>query len=103
MAGGEELYVGTVMSNRLKVVGIDLVSSGEIDVEGQFESLLKRDKKEYVYRKLIFRDGVIIGCIFMGDVRGNREILSGIEEKKDVVQLKGKILEGDFDFTRLGE
>ena len=103
MAGGEELYEGTVMSNRLKVVGIDLVSSGEIDVEDQFQSLVKKDEKEYIYRKLIFKDGVIIGCILLGDVRGNREILNAIGGKKDVAYLKGKIFERDFDFKRLGE
>jgi nitrite reductase (NADH) large subunit len=103
MAGGEELYEGTVMSNRLKVVGIDLVSSGEIDVDGQFESLVKEDEEKYIYRKLILKDGVIIGCILLGDVRGNGEILNAIEEKKDVAHLKGKIFERDFDFRRLGE
>ncbi len=103
MAGGEELYEGTVMSNRLKVVGIDLVSSGEIDVDGQFESLVKEDEAKYIYRKLIFKDGVIIGCILLGDVRGNGEILNAIEEKKDVAHLKGNIFETNFDFRRLGE
>jgi len=102
MAGGEELYAGTVMSNRLKVVGIDLVSSGEIDVDGQFESLVKEDEKKYIYRKLVLRDGVIIGCILLGDVRGSMEILHAIEEKKDVTPVKGEILDADFDFKRLG-
>ncbi len=102
MAGGEELYEGTVMSNRLKVVGIDLVSSGEIDVEGQFESLVKKDEEKYIYRKLIFKGGLIIGCILLGDVSGNKEILNAIEGKKDVAHLKGEILEEDFDFKRLG-
>jgi nitrite reductase (NADH) large subunit len=36
MARGGESYEGTVMSNRLKVVGIDLVSSGAINVHPFF-------------------------------------------------------------------
>ena len=103
MAGGEELYEGTAMSNRLKVAGIDLVSSGEIDVENQFESLVEKDEEKHMYRKLIFDDGVIIGCILLGDMRGNREILNAIEMKKDVTHLKAEILEDGFDFKRLGE
>ena len=101
MGGGEELYEGTVMSNRLKVVGIDLVSSGEIDVEDQFESLVRKDEEQYIYRKLVFDDGVIIGCILLGDVRGNREVLEAIERKKDVTDVKAEILEEGFDFKRL--
>jgi nitrite reductase (NADH) large subunit len=103
MAGGEELYEGTVMSNRLKVVGVDLVSSGEIDVEGKHESLGERDEERYIYRKLIFDDGIVIGCILLGDVRGNREILEAIERKRDVTHVKAEILEDGFDFKRLRE
>ncbi len=103
MAGGEELYEGTVMSNRLKVAGIDLVSSGQIDVEGKFESLVAEDKERHIYRKLIFDGGVIIGCILLGDVRGSREILNAIEKEKDVTHLKAEISEDGFDFKRLGE
>jgi nitrite reductase (NADH) large subunit len=102
MAGGEATYEGTVMSNRLKVVGIDLVSAGEIDVEGKFESLVEKNEGKHVYRKLVFDDGLMIGCILLGDVSGNREILEAIERKIDVTNVKAEILEEDFDFKRLG-
>jgi len=70
-------------------------------VDSQFESLVKRDEDKYIYRKLIFKDGVFIGCILLGDVRGNREILEAIEKKKDVTNVKAEILERGFDFKRL--
>jgi nitrite reductase (NADH) large subunit len=101
MAGGEAVYEGTVMSNRLKVVGIDLVSTGEIDVENHREARVQKDDEEHVYRKLIFDDGVMIGCILLGDVRGNREILEAIEKKKDITDVKEEILGSGFDFQRL--
>jgi nitrite reductase (NADH) large subunit len=101
MADGEGLYAGTVMSNRLKVVGIDLVSSGEIDADGQFESLVREDEEKHIYRKLVLSDGVIVGCILLGDVRGSMEILHAIEEKKDVTRVKGEIVKENFDFKRL--
>ncbi len=101
MGGGEAIYEGTVMSNRLKVVGIDLVSAGEIDVEGQFEASVEKDEGRHVYRKLVFDDGLMIGCILLGDVSGNREILEAIERRRDVTHLKAKMLEEGFDFKRL--
>jgi nitrite reductase (NADH) large subunit len=101
MAGGEAVYEGTVMSNRLKVVGIDLVSTGEIDVENHREARVQKDDEEHVYRKLIFDDGVMIGCILLGDVRGNREILEAIEKEKDITDVKEEILGSGFDFQRL--
>ncbi|MDP2967738.1 MAG: FAD-dependent oxidoreductase, partial [Deltaproteobacteria bacterium] len=41
MAGGDESYGGTVVSNTLKVVGIDLTSTGEIDAEGKLECVVR--------------------------------------------------------------
>ncbi len=101
MAEGEAVYEGTVMSNRLKVVGIDLASMGEIDVEDHFETRVQKDEEKYTYRKLVFDGGAMIGCILLGDVRGNREILEAIERKRDVSRLKEEILGAEFDFQRL--
>jgi nitrite reductase (NADH) large subunit len=101
MAGGEALYEGTVPSNVLKVVGIDLVSAGEIDLEGKFEALVKKDAAKYIYRKLIIQDNIIIGCILLGDVRGKRELLAAIDKKKDMGTFKAAIMDEGFDFGRL--
>ena len=101
MAGGDALYEGTVMSNRLKVVGIDLVSSGDIDVDGKLEHLVKKDEGGFIYRKLVLEDDIIVGCILLGDISGNREILHAMEEKRTVKDLKNDILAKGFDFKRL--
>jgi nitrite reductase (NADH) large subunit len=101
MAGGDALYKGTVMSNRLKVVGIDLVSSGDIDVDGKLEALVARDEKKFIYRKLVLKDGVIVGCILLGDISGNRQILNAIEKKKNLEVFKDQVLVSGFDFKKL--
>ena len=46
MAGGNALYRGTVVSNTLKVVGIDLTSIGEIDAEGKLECVVRSDREK---------------------------------------------------------
>jgi nitrite reductase (NADH) large subunit len=101
MAGGDALYEGTVPSNVLKVVGIDLVSAGEFDEEGKFEALVKKDESKYLYRKLILKEDIIIGCILLGDIRGKKEILTAIEQKKNVGAYKTEIVKDDFDFAKL--
>jgi nitrite reductase (NADH) large subunit len=82
MAGGDEKYRGTIISNRLKVAGIDLISAGEIDPEGKFRSHVEEDTKRHIYRKVVFKNGIKIGCILLGDIRGYREILKEIEKGK---------------------
>jgi nitrite reductase (NADH) large subunit len=84
MAGGSVVYPGTTMSNTLKVAGIDLVSSGDIDPEGQQVSIVKKDEEDFIYKKIILADNKIIGAILYGDTRGRYKILKAIEEKKDI-------------------
>ena len=101
MAGGQELYEGTVPSNALKVLGVDLVSSGEIDAEGTMECRVAADPEGATYRKLVFDGDDLIGCILLGDVRGRWELLRAIESKKDVGQFKEALLSEDFDFAAI--
>ena len=101
MAGGSGLYEGTVVSNTLKVVGIDLTASGDIDAEGKLECMLKSDREKNIYRKITFKEDKIVGCILLGNIKGNSEILNAIEKQVNVKDLKGLILEDDFDFKKL--
>jgi nitrite reductase (NADH) large subunit len=101
MAGGHAQYEGTVMSNRLKVVGIDLVSAGEIDVDGNLEAVTTKDDEKYIYRKVVVKDDTIVGCILLGDITGNREILKAMENRMKIGALKEEMLVEGFDFKRL--
>jgi len=101
MAGGNAFYEGTVFSNTLKVVGISLAASGEIDAERKLECVVRQDRENGVYRKVAFKEDKIVGCILLGNVKGSPEILNAIEKKVDVKDYKSLILEEEFDFKRL--
>jgi len=101
MAGVETKYAGTVPSNTLKVVGIDLVAAGEIDGEGKMESIITKDERKKIYRKLVIKDNAIIGLILLGDIRGSEEIQRAIKSKRDISPFKGKLEQGELDFSQL--
>lgn len=92
MAGKEVVYNGTVMANTLKVVGIDLASAGEIDVDNQFESKTLTDEK--TYKKVVIKDDTIAGCIMLGDTEGFTKITRMMAEKQNVSGLKETLLTG---------
>ena len=48
---GSKEYKGTLFSHKLKVVGIDLVSIGNIDGDNKLESEVQRDEKTFIYKK----------------------------------------------------
>ncbi len=96
MAGGDAAYEGTTMSNVLKVVGIDLASAGEIDVDHKHEA--KVVVGEGLYRKIVLKDDRIIGCIMLGDKTGFNQVTKWMSEGRDVSGVKGNILSEGFDF-----
>jgi len=99
MAGADMIYKGTATSNTLKVAGIDLASSGDIDTENKLES--KVFANQQVYKKLVFDNDKIIGCIMLGDKKGFTKITRAISEKKNVAFVKDQIFSKGFDFDKL--
>ena len=90
MAGGSAEYKGTTMSNKLKVVGIDLASAGDIDAEAKLPSKVVQDKE--TYQKLVFEENAIIGCIMLGNTRGFNKIVKMMSEKQDISGIKDSLL-----------
>jgi len=101
MAGGSTLYEGTVVSNTLKVVGVDFTSSGEIDVDGKLECVVRSDREKGIYRKVAFKEDKVVGCILLGDVQGSAELAAAIERQIRIKDPKASVLEESFDFKQL--
>jgi nitrite reductase (NADH) large subunit len=102
MAGQAAKYEGTLPSNVLKVVGIDLMAAGDIDADGKMEAIVHQNEAQKTYRKLVIQDNFLVGAILLGDIRGSAEIQAAIRKKTDVSRLKGELSQADFDFKRLG-
>ncbi|MBI4710825.1 MAG: NAD(P)/FAD-dependent oxidoreductase, partial [Nitrospirae bacterium] len=96
MAGGDAVYTGTVMSNTLKIAGIDLVSAGDIDADCQCESVTAKDSKNFIYKKLVLKDNRIIGAILYGDVRDRAKILKAITDKADISGIRTALMQWDL-------
>lgn len=88
MAGGNSVYQGTTISNTLKVAGIDLVAAGDIDAEGEKESITVKDIDNFIYKKIVIWDNRITGVILYGDIREKKKILRAIESGRDISGIK---------------
>ncbi len=99
MAGQETVYQGTPMANTLKVAGVELAAAGNLDPDNQLESVVHSDGS--TYRKVVYDQGRIVGCIMLGDKTGFTQVTRAMGEKKDLSRFKGAILTPGFDFRRL--
>ncbi len=96
MAGGNAVYKGSTPSNILKVAGVDLSAAGDIDPEGNFEPIIEKDSKRYIYKKLVIKDNILSGCILYGDISGYKKILNAIDEKKDISTIRDRLEKWDL-------
>ncbi len=103
MLGKEKhVYEGTIPSNTLKVVGVDLTSMGLVNPEEpQYEEIKKIDREKGVYKKIVLEQGKIVGAIILGDRKGVTSIKKLMDQKIDVTKYKDILLEDDFDYRKL--
>jgi len=98
----QKQYGGTIPSNSLKVVGINLTSIGLVNPEeAGYQELRKEIREEGIYKKLVIKDGLIVGAIWMGTKEGVGEIGHLISAKKDVTKWIDSILDDEFDFSMI--
>lgn len=85
-------YKGTIPFNSLKVTGVDLTSIGEFELREDVEVLIKKDEDLGFYRKLIFKENILIGAILLGDKRRYVNKILNLMKKKEKVLSKDEIL-----------
>ncbi|MBV9653683.1 MAG: NAD(P)/FAD-dependent oxidoreductase [Acetobacteraceae bacterium] len=68
-ANPQAQYVGSKLATKLKVMGVELASMGVTDAtEESDETVQFSEPKRGIYKKLIVREGRLIGGILMGDI-----------------------------------
>ena len=68
LAGHPAEYRGTALSTSLKVSGLPVFSAGVVDTPDDVEAVVLSDPGTGLYRKLLVREGKLIGAVFVGDI-----------------------------------
>jgi nitrite reductase (NADH) large subunit len=77
MSGGEAEFDGYVPSHKLKVAGINVVSLGELNKEGEYNEEILEDNENYV--KVIKNNDGKIGALIVGQYAEQNQILADIK------------------------
>lgn len=69
MAGADVSYEGGLSMNSITYYGLPTISIGQPDPDGDdCEVHVYEEPENSVYRKVVFRDDVLVGCILIGDI-----------------------------------
>ncbi|NLX59448.1 MAG: NAD(P)/FAD-dependent oxidoreductase [Phycisphaerae bacterium] len=106
MAGLDECYHGGMAMNSIEICDVPTISIGRTTVcdncsdEG-CEVLVRRDAKQGIYKKVVLREGRMVGVILVGEI-DNAGIFAGlIERQLNVEALKPLLLSSEFGLLSL--
>jgi NAD(P)H-nitrite reductase large subunit len=91
---GTAHYQGSLVATQLKVTGIELYSVGDFLGEDGAESIVLRDPKRGVYKRLVIRDNKVLGAVLYGDARDGAWYSELMAEGRDITGLRDKLLFG---------
>jgi NAD(P)H-nitrite reductase large subunit len=107
MAGVETRYPGGTACNSLNYFGISLVSAGLVTAPSDdgFEVLLRSEAERGLYRKVIVKDGKLVGMVYVGDVSRAGIAFGLMREGADLGGngLAQQLLADDFGLVSLPE
>jgi NAD(P)H-nitrite reductase large subunit len=102
MAGKKAEYQGGTAMNALKYFGVNIVSAGMVSPpDDSYEGIIKRG--DGIYKKVIIKDGLITGLIFVGDIEKAGIIYNLMKDRINVVAFKETLVAEDFGLASLPE
>lgn len=87
-------YGGNVLSTTLKVSGINLFSAGDFNGGEGTESLIYRDPKTAIYKRLVIRDKLLVGAVMYGDTADGAWYFELIQKQVDISAARQKLMFG---------
>ena len=97
-------YAGTIPSNTLKVVGVDLTSIGTVRSEHEaedagFEEIRAITPDRKVYKKFVIKDDRMIGAILLGSKKEAAKVTRIIKDGASVGNIKDRLSDPSYDFS----
>ena len=96
LAGDEEaLFVSKALATSLKITGVDVFSAGALMAADESDDeITLRDDSKGLYKKIVLRDGKLVGAVLYGDVADGQWYLQLMRGKEDVSALRERLVFG---------
>ena len=102
MAGGNEIYEGSLAMNSIEFFGLPVISVGITRPKSdRYKEIVKKDAGKNIYKKIVLKDGIIVGVIFVNSIENIGVIGALIKNKADITSIKDIILEDYFDYGKI--
>ena len=96
LAGDETAaFAAKALSTSLKITGVDVFSAGALMAADESDDeITLRDDSRGLYKKIVLRDGKLVGAVLYGDVADGQWYLQLMRDKADVSGLRERLVFG---------
>lgn len=92
LTGKNAAYFGSKQVAKLKVMGVDLASLGEVRAREGDEEIVYREAQRGIYKKLIIRGGRLAGAILLGDVSKAAALTQSFDRQSALPENRASLL-----------
>lgn len=96
-------YDGSLGMNAIEFFDLPVISMGIVKKpkEGNFEELFLIDKEKNIYKKVVLKDGRLVGFITVGNINQSGVFLNLIKAKADISKIKDELLSEQFSYAQI--
>ncbi len=102
MASVPTEYSGGTAMNSLKYFGLAVVSAGIVNSPDNSYEVIS-NKYDHTYKKVVLKDGLIVGMVFAGDIEKSGIVFGLMKERIKVDGFKQALVAEDFGLASLPE
>jgi NAD(P)H-nitrite reductase large subunit len=102
MAGIPTEYPGGTAVNSMKYFGVNVVSAGIVTPPDDSYEIIS-EKHGDIYRKVVLKDGLIVGLVFAGDIEMSGIVYNLMRDRLNVEDFKQVLVADDFGLASLPE
>lgn len=88
-------YVGSQVSTRLKVTGVDLFSAGDFTGSADDEEIVLADPMGGVYKKLVVRNNRLVGSVLYGDTADGAWYFKLLRDGRNITEIRDRLMFGE--------
>ena len=105
MAGKKAEYEGGTIMSSLKYFELPVIAVGTVNPENvdDYEVLVELKPEKTIYKKILLKDGKIVGFIFLGEIEKAGIFFRLLKNHVDVSKIKDALLSEDFGIVTLPE
>ncbi|MBX6420928.1 MAG: NAD(P)/FAD-dependent oxidoreductase [Nevskia sp.] len=87
-------YAGSVVSTKLKVTGIEVFSAGEFNGGEGCQTIVLRDPRRGIYKKLVLREQRLVGAVLYGDIRDGAWYARLMQSGENLQRMRSRLVFG---------